>query len=198
MPRSYFNEKASIWDETIAEKDATKLERMAQRLKIKPGSTVLDVGTGTGVFAPFLLRKAGNSGRLLALDVAEEMLKRARAKRFDGNIYFLQASVTNLPLPEEVFDTVVCYSSFPHFRDKPRALTEANRVLKKGGRLFICHTSSRTTINEIHQQIHALTNDTIPDQNEMRTTLSAAGFANIEIFDDRDNYLAAATKLEAV
>ena len=47
MSRVYFNEKATVWDETVAEKDGTKLERMAESLDIEPGSTVLDVGTGT-------------------------------------------------------------------------------------------------------------------------------------------------------
>ena len=49
MIRTYFNQMAVIWDETAVEKDEVKLKLMAQRLNIKPGSSVLDVGTGTGV-----------------------------------------------------------------------------------------------------------------------------------------------------
>ena len=86
MIKTYFNEKAAIWDETIAEKNVAKLEEMAKWLDIEPGSTVLDVGTGTGVFVPFILRKIGRNGRLVCLDLAEEMLKRAQAKGFEGNI----------------------------------------------------------------------------------------------------------------
>ena len=55
MNREYFNQKADGWDETTAEKDISKLERMAERLNIEPGSMVLDVGTGTGVFIPFIV-----------------------------------------------------------------------------------------------------------------------------------------------
>ena len=194
MIKAYFNEKAAIWDETIAEKDTVKLNALAERLNIDPGSIVLDVGTGTGVFVPYLLGRIGKSGRLVALDFAEEMLKKARTKGFDGNIEYLQVDVTSVPLPEEVFDAVVCYSSFPHFQDKPRALSEINRVLKKGGKLFICHTSSRDTINQIHRQIPAVENDTIPDRGEMHMMLSAAGFADIGIDDNSDNYFASARK----
>jgi cyclopropane fatty-acyl-phospholipid synthase-like methyltransferase len=50
MTKAYFNEKADIWDDQIAEKDTSKLERIAECLAIKPGSTILDIGTGTGVF----------------------------------------------------------------------------------------------------------------------------------------------------
>ena len=194
MLRAYFNERAAIWDETVAEKDAAKLERMAKRLNIKPGSTVLDVGTGTGVFLPFLLSEVGEDGGIVASDFAEEMLKKARAKGFDGNIDYLQADVTDIPLRDEIFDSVVCYSSFPHFRDKSRALAEINRVMKRGGRLLVCHTSSRATINEIHRQTPTVKNDTLPDGDEMQSLLSAAGFTEIKVEDNHDSYLASAEK----
>ncbi|MFC1985749.1 class I SAM-dependent methyltransferase [Chloroflexota bacterium] len=194
MIRTYFNERAASWDETIAEKDTTKLERMAERLNIKSGSTVLDIGTGTGVFLPFLLSEIGKNGRIVALDIAEEMLKKARAKGFDGNIEYLCTDITNTPLRDEIFDVVVCYSSFPHFQDKPRALAEMNRVIKSGGRLLICHTSSRATINEIHRAIALVRHDTIPDKDEMQLMLLAAGFTEIKVDDSDESYLARAEK----
>jgi ubiquinone/menaquinone biosynthesis C-methylase UbiE len=183
---------AANWDEVAAERDMTKLERLAQSLDIKSGSTVLDVGTGTGIFVPFLLAKIGRTGQLVALDFAEEMLKKAQAKGFSGNIEYLNADITSVPLPDGVFDTVVCYSSFPHFRDKPRALREISRLLKKGGKLFICHTSSRASINEIHRQIALLSDDAIPDNREMQNMLVGAGFTDIRISEAAESYLVSA------
>ncbi len=194
MIRAYFNHKAVIWDEAIAEKDMTKLERMAERLNIEPGSAILDVGTGTGVFIPFLLSNIGRNGHIVTLDFAEEMLRKALAKGFNGNIGYLCADVANIPLGDEVFDTIVCYSSFPHFQDKPGALAEMNRVLKSGGRLLICHTSDRDGINEIHRGIPAVQNDIIPDKSEMQEIISMAGFIDIKIEDDSESYLVTAMK----
>ena len=194
MIRTYFNQRAAVWDETSSEKDMAKLERMAQRLNIEPGSTVLDVGSGTGVFIPFLSSKVGKNGRLIALDFAEEMLRKARAKGLNGNIERLHADMTSAPLLEEVFDVAVCYSSFPHFQDKLRTLSEVNRVLKNGGRLFICHTASRAKINQFHRQIPAVENDIIPDEVEIQIMLSMAGFTDIKIDDSSDSYLASARK----
>ena len=194
MTRAYFNEKAATWDETVAEKDMTKLERIAERLDIEPASVVLDIGTGTGVFVPYLLNRIGKHGRLFALDFAEEMLKRARAKGFDGSIDYLCADVTNIPIGDEIFDAIVCYSSFPHFQDKLGAFAEMNRVIKTGGKLFICHTSSRATINGIHREIPIVQNDVIPNEDKMQTMLSAAGFTEIKIHDNSQSYLASAKK----
>ena len=190
MLRAFFNGRADIWDETVAEKDVTKLARMAKRLELEPGATVLDVGTGTGIFLPYVLNMIGGDGRVVAIDIADQMLLRARDKGFQGNISYLYADIMSLPLGDEVFDTVVCYSSFPHFQDKLRALREAYRVVRLGGRLLICHTSSRSHINEIHRQTEMVKHDTIPDADEMQYMLSAAGFADIVIEDGSDSYLA--------
>lgn len=194
MIREYFNQKAALWDEAIAEKDITKLELMASRLNISPGSTLLDVGVGTGVLIPFLLNKVGRNGEIVALDFASEMLKKAQAKNFNGNIEYLCCDVTNIPVGDEIFDVVVCYSSFPHFRDKLKALAEMKRVMKTNGKLFIGHTSSRATINNIHRNIPAARNDTIPDEDEMRALLLKTAFEDIKIADEAESYLCCATK----
>lgn len=194
MSKDYFNARAAIWDEQIAEKDINKLIAMAACLDIKAGVAVLDVGTGTGVFVPFLLEKIGRKGKLVCLDYAEEMLKVAQARGFQGNITYLCADIMANGLADASFDNVVCYSVFPHFQDKPGALQEIHRLLKKGGRLFICHTSSREAINEIHRTLPEVYNHIIPENEDMCLMLSGAGFKDITIEDSKDSYMVRAVK----
>lgn len=192
--RAYFNQQADTWDELIAEKDTGKLERMAKRLDLEPGSTLLDVGTGTGVFLPYLLAMIGRNGRVVGLDIAARMLSRACDKGFHGEAQYICGDVMAVPCPDAMFDAVVCYSSFPHFQDKPRAFREVHRVLKDGGRLLICHTASRARINEIHHQKPVVSHDLIPEADEVREMLLAAGFTEIRIADEDDSYLASAMR----
>jgi ubiquinone/menaquinone biosynthesis C-methylase UbiE len=194
MSKDYFNARAAIWDEQIAEKDVNKLKSMLSRLDIKAGVAVLDVGTGTGVFVPFLLEKIGRKGKLVCLDYAEEMLKVAQARDFQGNITYLCADIMANRLADASFDDVVCYSVFPHFEDKPGALREIHRLLKKGGKLFICHTSSCREINEIHRTLPDVCDHLIPENEEMRKMLSGAGFKDIVIDDGKADYLVRAVK----
>ena len=189
MSREYFNAHAAAWDENAAEKDSTKLQAIAERLDISPGAAVLDVGTGTGLFVPYILRKIGRSGKLVCLDYAEEMLKAARARNFIGNIHFICADIVETGLPDNVFDAVICYSVFPHFAQPHRALQEICRVLEPEGRLYICHTSSRRAINEIHWNIPEICDHLFPENEDLRLMLIAAGFVNISINDGDEDYL---------
>jgi ubiquinone/menaquinone biosynthesis C-methylase UbiE len=194
MSKEYFNSRAAIWDEKVAEQDHSRLQAMADRLDIKTGDSVLDVGTGTGVFVPFLLNKIGTEGKLMCLDFAEEMLKICTSKGFRGNISYLCADIENSQLSGQSFDAVVCYSVFPHFQNKSKILSEIFHLLKKGGQIFICHTSSRQAINNIHRSLPEVCDHLFPENEEVRRLLFKAGFLNIEIEDGKEDYLAAAMK----
>lgn len=194
MSKEFFNSRAAGWDENTTEKDVSRLEAMLTRLEIRLGSTVLDVGTGTGVFVPFLLKKIGRDGKLVCLDFAEKMLDIARSKGFKGNITYLCDDIENSCLTDDSFDTVVCYSVFPHFNNKLKALAEIFRLLKKGGRLYICHTSSRQEINMIHRSLPEVCLHLLPENDATHRVLSRAGFEDISICDGQDDYLVSARK----
>lgn len=194
MSREFFNARAAAWDETATEKDTAKLKAMAARLDIRPGNAILDAGTGTGVFVPYILSKIGRSGTLVCLDYAEEMLKAAKAKNFTGRITFVCADIVETGQPDESFDAAVCYSVFPHFTSPDKALKEIYRVLKPEGRLYICHTSSRRFINEIHREIPEICGHLFPENEDMRRLLLEAGFTSVSIDDGDEDYLAKARK----
>ena len=196
MTRDYFNLHAAGWEGNRSEKDAGKLAEMAARLGLRAGMTVLDVGSGTGVFLPYLLGVIGERGRVYAVDLAEAMLTESRRKGLGDRVRYLCADATSIPLQAATCDAAVCYSSLPHFPDKPMALREMRRVLKPGGALYICHTSGREKINRIHSGVPVLRNDLLPDGVEMFQLLHAAGFKGVSVEDNPDSYFAVGKKGE--
>ncbi|REG07224.1 class I SAM-dependent methyltransferase [Pelolinea submarina] len=193
ISRKFFNDRAEHWDDTVRNNDAQKLRRMADRLDIQEPNFVLDVGTGTGVFIPYISEKLNGSGRIISMDFAINMLIKAQSKFSDReSLEYVCAEIEALHLGSAQFDTAVCYSTFPHFHDKPRALRNLTHLLKKNGTLFICHTASKETINDIHRSIPDFQDHLIPDNDEMAQLLEKAGFVQVKIEDNEDYYLVTA------
>jgi hypothetical protein len=67
-------------------------------------------------------------------------------------------------------------------------------VLKKGGCVFICHTSGREAINRIHQNVPLLHHDLLPDGATMKKLLQTTGFVEIRVEDEADSYFAVGRK----
>ncbi|MGI9862480.1 methyltransferase domain-containing protein [Moorella naiadis] len=194
--REYFNSKAAIWDSLATPEERAKLETIVKGLHLAPGGTILDVGCGTGILIPYLLAAIGPAGRVVALDIAETMLKQAKNKGFPDNVEFICADVMAIPFPAATFDEVICNSAFPHFPRKLEALKEMARVTKPGGRVIICHPAARETINHLHCSIGGVVaGDQIPHRTEMVALLVVAGLANIEVDGGADHYLALGVKV---
>ena len=74
--RTYFNKLAETWDKTYCTDELlTFLEDFVPKFGLKLGERVLDVGTGTGILIPFLLKAVGSSGFITAVDFAENMVE---------------------------------------------------------------------------------------------------------------------------
>ena len=193
--REYFNQLAVKWDGMTSQETRSRLPQIVKGWGIKADEDILDVGCGTGILLPLLCEATGSKSKIVLLDIAEEMLKRARNNGHPTNIHYIQADAAAIPIAGETFDFVICYSCFPHFPDKTRALAEMARVLRSNGRLVVCHTASRHEINELHKSIgDVIGNDTIPDEATMRGMLSNSGLKPVEIRDEASLYLAVATK----
>lgn len=124
------------------------------------------------------------------MDFAFNMLGIARSKNKCKSIDYVCAEIEILHLSPDCFDTAICFSTFPHFHDKPRALRNIYTLIKRGGWLYICHTASREAFNNIPDFF----NHMIPEQQEMGQMLLEAGFSDLAITEQTDSYLAAARK----
>jgi ubiquinone/menaquinone biosynthesis C-methylase UbiE len=192
--RAYFNTKAESWDVTPRSNAPHQLQTLIERLDINQGALVLDVGSGTGVFVPYIQRKVGEDGRVICVDFALNMLTIARVKMNHNSITHVCAEIETAGFNAGVFDAAVCYSTFPHFHDKPLALGNIYNLLQPGGKIFICHSASREFINDIHLKIVDFQDHLIPQSDEMFSLMQVAGFRNILIEESADAYLVVGQK----
>jgi len=193
--RQFFDQAAADWDTLEVEETHVRLREIVAGLDIAPGAAVLDVGCGTGILLPILRESMDGDGYVVALDLSREMLKRARDKGQPA--IYMQGDGQRLPLPEGVFDWVLCNAVFPHFPDQLRTLAELRRVLRTGGRLVICHAFNRKEINEFHHSTGGVVaHDTIPNEGEMLRLLQEAGLEEAQVWDEPDRYLALACRNE--
>jgi len=192
--RDYFDRIAAGWDERPIAEPAV-VRRIVARFDLDAGQRVLDVGAGTGILLPHLLEAVGPGGRVCALDLSPEMLRRARDKFSQTNLEFVCAPAEELPLPDEEFDRVICFSVFPHFRDQGRAVRELARVLRPAGRLIVAHADGREELNSFHRGLDApVSGDELPEAAVMQRLLRDAGLRLIDLEDRPGRYLLRAVK----
>lgn len=192
----FFDEKATEWDQNVRH-DVSKVERIVDLLSPCRGWRVMDVGTGTGVLIPFLLRWLGEEGRVVAVDYSENMLRVAAGKFPSSdhpNLEFLRADVLADDLPGDL-DAVICYSVFPHFLDQPRAVRRLAACLRPDGVLMVAHSSSRSDINGVHMKAgREVANDFLPPMMDLLGMMRGAGMSPTYYQDDEEYYIAMARR----
>src|SRR5215468_7406779 len=107
---------------------------------LRPGETVLDLGSGGGIDVLLSARRVGPAGKAYGLDMTTEMLDLARANaRAAGaaNVEFLCGQIEAIPLPDASVDVIISNCVINLSTDKDRVLAEAFRVLKPGGRFAV-------------------------------------------------------------
>jgi ubiquinone/menaquinone biosynthesis C-methylase UbiE len=194
--RQFFDSSATVWEEKFATNNQPeRLAQVAEWFGAQRGEAILDVGTGTGVLLPFLGAAVGEKGRVVAMDFAFNMLKVALSRTFEVGPALVNAGVGAIPFHDGSFDKVTCFSAFPHFPDKARALGEMVRVLKRGGMLFVAHLHSVEEIAQLHGGVgEAVRKDHLPDRQAMARLMEAAGLSGIYIINEPGKFLAQGRK----
>jgi ubiquinone/menaquinone biosynthesis C-methylase UbiE len=154
---------------------------------LRPGETVLDLGSGGGFDCFLAARQVGPSGRVIGVDMTPDMVTRARlnaSKTELANVEFRLGEIEHLPVADQTADVILSNCVINLSPDKLSVFREAFRVLKPGGRLAISDVVAFAPLSASIKRDLALYTGCIAGAStieETKALLSAAGFADVEI-----------------
>ena len=155
--------------------------------ELKPGETVLDLGSGPGLDVFLSARRVGPDGIAYGLDMTDDMLELAERNRERlgvENARFLRGDMEDIPLPENSVDVIISNCVINLTPDKGQVLREAFRILKPGGRFAVSDIVVKGQLPEaIRHDLDAWSGclaGALSDQ-EFTDMLGAAGFEDIDI-----------------
>ena len=156
-------------------------------IELKPGETVLDLGSGGGIDVLLSAKRVGPTGNAYGLDMTEDMLALARENQQQAgveNVEFLKGEIERIPLPDNSVDVVISNCVINLSADKDRVLREAFRVLKPGGRFAVSDVVVRGEVPDEVRKSMLLWVGCIAgalEEKEYAAKLARAGFARISI-----------------
>ena len=159
---------------------------------LRPGETVLDLGSGGGIDVLLSARRVAPGGKAYGLDGSPDMITLARENAAQAgvtNVEFLHGHIEDIPLPDGDADVVISNCVINLSADKPRVLAEAFRVLRPGGRLGISDVIADDGLDAAQraeaEQRTGCTTGTLTAA-EYQTLLLASGFTSIHITATQD------------
>jgi SAM-dependent methyltransferase len=155
--------------------------------ELKPGETVLDLGSGGGIDVLLSARRVGPTGKAYGLDMTDEMLAFARENQRKAgveNVEFLKGEIEAIPLPDNSVDVIISNCVINLSGDKDAVLREAYRVLRPGGRFAVSDVVTRGVVPEALRRDILLWVGCIAgalEEDDYRAKLVTAGFQAVTV-----------------
>jgi ubiquinone/menaquinone biosynthesis C-methylase UbiE len=154
---------------------------------MRPGETVVDLGSGGGFDCFLAARQVGDTGRVIGVDMTPEMLKKARdnaARVGTANVEFRLGELEYLPIADNTADVVISNCVINLVPDKEQVFREAFRVLKHGGRLAVSDIINTAPLSAELQSDPSLLCSCVAGAapaDRVENWLAAAGFVEVRV-----------------
>jgi ubiquinone/menaquinone biosynthesis C-methylase UbiE len=194
-------EAAAEYDRAFAHVSSHFLPLVLRAARLEPGHRVLDVATGTGISAEAALDAVAPSGSVLATDISQEMVEKARKRLSQSpNAAVAVEDGQALSFPEASFDAVICSLGLMFFPEPARGLASFHRVLRPGGRAAVSvkvapERSYNFRINVVIARYKPGLADAVArlfalgDEVRLKSLFSEAGFVNFETWTEKHTFV---------
>jgi arsenite methyltransferase len=156
---------------------------------LQKGETVVDLGSGAGIDVFLSANKVGRSGRVIGIDMTEEMLERARRNAKEGgyaNIEFKKGDIEKrIPVDSDSIDAVVSNCVINLTSDKVKAFKEIRRILKSGGRMVISDLVADRKADSIDPEMWSSCIDGAMAKSDYLASIKKAGFKDADVLEER-------------
>jgi arsenite methyltransferase len=159
--------------------------------KLKEGETVLDLGSGAGIDVFLAAQKVGPKGKVIGVDMTQEMVERAKAtatKHGYKNVEFRLGEIEALPIEDETVDIIISNCVINLAPDKLKVFKEANRVLKPSGRLMVSDLVTEGELPEAVKKSFDAWAECIAgalEKSDYINKIEKAGFQNVKIVSQK-------------
>lgn len=154
---------------------------------LKEGETVIDLGSGGGFDAFLAAKKVGPSGRVIGIDMTQEMINLATEnalKRAATNVEFKLGEIENMPVDDNSVDVIISNCVVNLSADKEKVFKEAVRVLKSGGRFAISDIVATSKLpNNIKNDMNKYTGciGGALEIDVLKSMMESVGFKEVQI-----------------
>ncbi|MFJ4479200.1 class I SAM-dependent methyltransferase [Streptomyces xanthochromogenes] len=190
VTRAFFTRRADAWEDRFAHQ-APAYAAAVTRMRLRPGTTAMDLGCGTGRAMPALRELVGPRGRVIGVDVTPAMLLAAARHGRTGHGHLLTADCTRLPVPRGCVHGIFSAGLLDHLPDPRTALAEWARVAARDCVLLLFHPSGRAERAARHGR--PLDPADLLAEHNLRPSLTATGWHLDEYEDASGHFLARAT-----
>ena len=191
-----FDRQASRYDRslTVRRYQSQTQALVLDRLSIRPGMHVLDLGCGTGTASLALASRLNGTGKFIGVDVSPKMLEQARRKLSQSgltNVEFVLGSAHKLGY-EATFDVVFSTSAYHHFADKTDIFRRVWQSLKRGGCFWVQDFCSDfllmrglDLLGRLGERAHVGTTTS----HQLKALYQSTGFGDVEVTPFKLNFL---------